>query len=92
VSESLYENRGDVLSSPKTPSRRLNPTASAYTPPQQALPTFSPAHKDQTPVSEELQRAFREGMTLGRLSGWHDGYKEGFQKGRAVGKAEGKNL
>lgn len=88
-----------TMRSPDTPSSRLNPSASTYTPPQSRGPAVSaapiaPATADAIRLQKayyeaQLQKAYRDGMMQGNYVGTEDGFKQGFEQGRKVGVQEG---
>lgn len=87
------------MKSPDTPSRRLNPSASTYNPPESQGPAVSaapiaPATADVIRLQKayyeaRLQKAYRDGLMQGNCVGTGDGFKQGFEQGRKIGVQEG---
>jgi flagellar biosynthesis/type III secretory pathway protein FliH len=88
-----------TMKSPDTPSRRLNPSASTYTPPQSQGPAISanpvtPATADAIRLQKayyeaQLQKAYRDGLMQGIYVGTEDSFKQGYEQGRKIGVQEG---
>ncbi|KAH3905938.1 hypothetical protein HBH56_210860 [Parastagonospora nodorum] len=88
-----------TVKSPDTPSRRLNPSASTYTPPQSQGPAISatpiaPATADAIRLQKayyeaQLQKAYRDGLMQGNYVGTENGFRQGYEQGRKIGVQEG---
>jgi flagellar biosynthesis/type III secretory pathway protein FliH len=85
---------------PETPSSRLNPSATTYTPRQLQGPETPRVPADLSADAMQLQKAYyeaqvqkvyREGMMNGRATAKAEGYREGYEQGRKAAWAEMNN-